>query len=260
MSTPNITPLTYSSYIQTVATMAVIPLTTDAGGYVTTQSAEFNLLIPQMLDYAELRIQRDLDLFASQIDNSSYSLTAGSNLLSVSVNDYVTVQDILITNGTKKTALVPVSKEFLQVAYDDISVTGLPQFFAPYGGDASTFGNTSMEFLFGPYPDQSYGLTLIGTARLPSLAQYAESPQATTSTTFISTWLPDLLLMASMVFISGYQRNFSATSDDPQMAVNYEKQYQTLLKGASVEEARKRFAASGWTSMSPTPVASADRK
>ena len=259
MSTPNTTPLTYNGYVQAVATLAVIP-TVTTNNVVSTGSPEFNTLIPQMLNYAELRIQRDLDLFATQIDNSTYTLTAGSNLLSLSNNDFVTVQDILLTNGTKKTALTPVSKEFLQAVYDDSSVTGAPQYFAPYGGDAATVGNTSILFMLGPYPDQNYGLTVIGTSRAPTLAQYNADPVASTTTTYISTWLPDLLVMASMVFAAGYQRNFSATSDDPQMAVNYEKQYQALLKGPMIEEARKRFAASGWTAMSPTPVATADRK
>ena len=75
--------------------------------------------------------------------------------------------------------------------------------------------------------------------------------------TFISTYLPDLLVIASMVYVSGYQRNWSSTSDDPQMAVNYEKQYQTLLKGALVDVAQKRFAARDWTSAPPAPVAEA---
>ena len=65
--------------------------------------------------------------------------------------------------------------------------------------------------------------------------------------------------MASLVFIAAYQRNFSASSDDPNMAVNYEKTYQTLLKGAMVEEARKKFNSAGWTPLSPAAVASPSR-
>jgi hypothetical protein len=65
--------------------------------------------------------------------------------------------------------------------------------------------------------------------------------------------------MASMIFISGYQRNFGRQSDDPQMAQSYETQYMTLLKGATVEEFRKKYQSSGWTSMSPSPVATPGR-
>ena len=62
-----------------------------------------------------------------------------------------------------------------------------------------------------------------------------------------------------MIYVSAYQRNFGRANDDPQMAVTYESQYQALLQGASVEEARKKFEASGWSSQSPAPVASPSR-
>ena len=65
--------------------------------------------------------------------------------------------------------------------------------------------------------------------------------------------------MASMVYISAYQRNFGRMSDDPQMAVSYESQYQALVKGATVEEFRKKFEAGGWSSMSPATVATPGR-
>jgi hypothetical protein len=43
------------------------------------------------------------------------------------------------------------------------------------------------------------------------------------------------------------------------MAVTYEMQYQTLLKGAVTEEARKKFEASAWSSQGPSPVATPTR-
>ena len=60
--------------------------------------------------------------------------------------------------------------------------------------------------------------------------------------------------MASMIYISAYQRNFGRMSDDPTMAQSYEGQYQVLLRAAITEENRKKFAASAWSSMS-TPIA-----
>jgi len=89
--------------------------------------------------------------------------------------------------------------------------------------------------------------TTIGTAALPS------------STTFISLNLPDVFIMASMIYVSAYQRNFGRANDDPQMAVTYESQYQALLKGAAVEEARKKFEAAGWSSQSPSTFATPTR-
>ena len=65
--------------------------------------------------------------------------------------------------------------------------------------------------------------------------------------------------MASMIYISAYQRNFGRQSDDPQMAQSYEAQYNALLKGAAVEEARKKFEAAAWSSQSPAVVATPSR-
>jgi hypothetical protein len=67
------------------------------------------------------------------------------------------------------------------------------------------------------------------------------------------------MIMASMIYISGYQRNFGRANDDPQMAVTYESQYQALLKGAAIEEARKKFEAAGWSSQSPSTFATPTR-
>ena len=98
----------------------------------------------------------------------------------------------------------------------------------------------------------SKAVEVVGTYRPNSLS-------ATNTTTFISQYLPDVFIMASMIYISAYQRNFGRANDDPQMAITYESQYQALLKGASVEESRKKFEASGWTSQGPAPIATPSR-
>ena len=248
-SSPNTNPLTYNGYVTALSTMAVVQAT----------DVNFLSLLPQALNYAELRIQRDLNLLALQYENDAYVLASGSNLIHLSVDDFVTVQSIAATVGTRKIQLAPASKEYIQSVWDDSSVSGPPVNFAPLGGDAATGGAATVDFLFGPYADAAYPLSIVGTNRAPSLNLFAGTPQATSGLTFISTFLPDLLLMASMIFISGYQRNFSATSDDPAMPVNYEKQYQALVQGAQGEELRKRWSASGWTSMASAPTATPAR-
>jgi hypothetical protein len=79
MTSPAGNPLTYNSYVATVAALAII----NAG-----QDLYFSGLIPQMLNYAELRIQRDLDLLPLQTENDTYALTIGSNLLPIAVNAF----------------------------------------------------------------------------------------------------------------------------------------------------------------------------
>ncbi len=242
------TALTYNSYVSQIATMAVVNTTTN-GSLTVFSDAAMQTALPQMLNYAELRIQRDLDLLALQTTNTSYSLTAGSNTLSILTSDFVTLQNLVLT--ASGIPLLPVSNEWLQNVYSTGSTQGVPNYFAPYGGDPSG-GNTYQNFIVGPIPDQSYAMTLVGTIRAPTL--YVTSG-AGTNTTFISTYLPDLLIMASMIYVSAYQRNFGRQSDDPGMAQSYESQYQILLKGAIGEEYRKKFEAFAWTSQSASPVA-----
>jgi hypothetical protein len=67
-----------------------------------------------------------------------------------------------------------------------------------------------------------------------------------------------LLVIASMIYITMYQRNFSATSDSPDMGMTYEKQYQALRLGAIGEEDRRKQMGSAWsayaTPTSATPT------
>jgi len=262
--------LTYNGYINQIGTMAVVDIFTPTtnttingitylanvayGGTLSQPDTNFNNLIPQMLNYAELRIQRDLDLSQSVTSNPNYTFSSGNNILSISVNDFVTLQTVSVVSGTATLPLTPTSKEYIQNVYNDSSYTAVPTFFAIYGGDAASSGNTSQNIIVGPYPNSSYPVLLTGTIRTQSLYQFATSSLANSSTTFISTYLPDLLIMASMVYISAYQRNFGRESDDPAMAQSYEGQYQALKQKAIEEEFRKKFAASAWTSLS-SPVA-----
>src|ERR1700760_820261 len=230
-------PLTYNGYVSQVANLAVMT-TQTVGGLVSGVDASFNTILSQALNYAELRIQRDLDLLPSLTSNT-YAITAGSNVVAIPVGDFVTIQTLSIGG----TPLSPVSKEFIQNVYGTSAVTGSPIYFAMIGGDANG-GMTANNVMLGPYADVNYPISVFGTVRLPSLSTYANAGQANTGTTFISTWLPDLLLQASMIPIAQFQRNFGPSmGNDDQMSGAYESQYKMLLAGAGVEEARKRFAA-----------------
>lgn len=235
------TGVTYSQYVNDIATLAVVQPT----------DPNFTALIPQMITYAENRIYRDIDFLFTSTSILGYSLAPGSRSLTIPQGTLVVAEQInVITpigqqnpdSGVRNVCL-PVTKEWLDAVYGNSSVTGVPAYFAPFNDNL---------FYFGPYPDAGYYVEIVGTYRPASLS-------ATNNTTFISQYLPDLLIMASMIFISGYQRNFGRQSDDPAMAQSYENQYQVLLKSAMVEEARKKFESSGWTSMSPAIAASPSR-
>jgi hypothetical protein len=229
----------YNTYVQQIATMSVVPVT----------DTNYQIILPQMISYAELRMQRDLDFLSTQISTTAYSFTASNNTLTVPQSQFVTTETMEVIDGSgASTPLLPVTKEFLQNVYGSGSTTGLPAYYAEYGGDAATTGYTSQLIIVGPIPSASYQVRLTGTVRSVPLS-------ATNTQTYISTNLPDMMIMASMIYISAYQRNFGRQSDDPQMAQSYESQYQALKASALVEENRKKYEASAWSSYSPAPAA-----
>ena len=148
--------LNYSSYVQQIATMAVVPVT----------DPNFTIIIPSMIDYAELRMQRDLDFLSTQTSNSSYSFAAGSNTLTIPATGFVVLQTIEVINGSGvSTPLLPVGKEYIQNVFGGGSTQGVPVVFAVYGGDSATAGLTSQNILVGPTPDSGYATRLTGTIR-----------------------------------------------------------------------------------------------
>lgn len=264
------TALSYNLYITQIATMAVLQQTlvttgTAPGSLVTSSDSNFQAIIPQMLNYAELRIQRDLDFLSTQNQQTTQVITTSANQFTVPSQEFVTLQTVTVTDPSGVTTpMIPVSKSFLQNVYASNAVTGTPQYFAMFGNDQLTATSTTdanQNILFGPWTPSTgvYTFNVTGTTRQPTLYTYAVAGSADTIYTFISQNLPDLLIMASMIYLSAYQRNFGREADDPQMAQSYENQYQMLLKGAIVEEARKKFQAGGWTSYSPAVVATPSR-
>ena len=233
--------LTYATYKTALATLSVVPET----------DANWLAILPSAIDYAELRIYRDLDLLSTVQSNTSYSTVSNASKVTLAEGTFVTLQNVNVITpaGTAnpdagtRVPLLPVSKEYIQYAWPSSSNAGVPQYFAM---------QDERSFTLGPWPNATYTLEIIGTIRPATLS-------AVNTTTFISQYLPDLFLMASMIFVSGYQRNFGRQSDDPQMAQSYESQYMALLKGATIEEYRRKFAASAWTSNSPSPVATPGR-
>jgi hypothetical protein len=238
------TGLTYNQYVTELANLAV----------VDPADTNFVANLPQCITYAENRIYRDLDLLSTVSAATGFSLSTGSRQLTFPLPTFVTLQEVNVITpagvadpdaGTR-VSLWPVTKFWLDMMYPTATVTGVPAYMAMLNQNT---------VLVGPWPDQNYAVELVGTVRPDSLS-------SSNSTTFVSLYLPDLFLMASMVFISGYQRDFAlaaSQANDAQMPVNYESQYQTLLKSAMVEEARKKFEGGGWTSMSPAVAATPSR-
>lgn len=231
--------LTYATFVSQISNLM-------AADSSTTQ---FQTMLPGLIDYAEQRIYRELDLLSTIVKDASAALTAGNRnfTLPSAQGRFVTVQGVnVITpvatapdSGTRN-FLSPKSRDYLDAVWNNASGSTVPRCFAMI---------TDQTMILGPWPDNSYTVEIIGTIRPAPLTPVNTS-------TFLTTYLPDLFVAAGMVFASGYMRNFGAQSDNPQMASSWEAQYERLLASANVEELRKRFAGFGWTShqdVAPAP-------
>lgn len=227
-------------------------LTSSLSNLMAISAADTNFIgiLPEIIDYAELRIQRDLDFLNSVTQDSTQQFVVGSRTITAPSN-FVTIQqvNVLTPVGTvsgdagTRISLLPVTKEYLDYVWNSSATTGVPVLFAML---------TNWQIIVGPFPDATYNVEIVGTQRETPLS-------ATNASNYMSTYLPDLYLAAAMIFASGWMRNFGSQADNPQMAQSWETQYNNLLKSSMVEEFRKKFQASAWSSMSPPVVATPTR-
>lgn len=235
--------LTYSTYISTLANLLVIP-STDAG-YTTD--------LPSIIDDAELRCYRDLDLLNTIVRDSSATLTTSTRTFNLpsSIGTFVVVEAInVITPSTTTTAdlgtrnpVVPATKDFLDFSFPSSTGSTVPQFFGMI---------SQSTVIFGPWPDAAYTVEVVGTIRPTALS-------VSNTTTLLSWYFPDLFMAASMVRAAAFLKDYGAAVDDPKMAGTWDAHYQTLLAGAQTEEARKKFTGQGWSSKQPAPIATPPR-
>jgi hypothetical protein len=237
--------LTYAQWQAQISNIAQIPLT----------DANFVAMLPSCIDDAEQRLYRTLQLLQTVTIDHSATFTTGTRSFALpsSIGTFVVTEELnVITpvtttipdNGTRN-GLMPVSKEFLDLFWNSSNGSTVPQYFAQI--NQSTV-------IVGPWPDKAYTVEVVGTIR--------PQPLSTTNvTTILSVYFPDLFVAASMVFVSGYMKNYGAGPglDDPKQGVSWETHYQTLLQSAQVEEQMKKFRSQGWSPQEPAPIATPPR-
>lgn len=234
----------YSDWITAVCDLLdLTAVITDPTKAAPTSEPGFNAIWPRAVEYAELRLYRDLDFLAARVSDTSGRLASNQRTFSLP-SYFIVLEQVQVTdgNGNRQPPLLPVSKDYLEAMWpSDTPATtpSLPTMFAMLD-DQTIF--------VGPPPDSGYKVSVYGVQRATPL-----SPS--NRTTFLTTYLPDLFLAASMVFFTGHQRDWGQQSDDPKMALSWEQTYAALLKGAGVEEARKKFQSVGWSSRFPPSIA-----
>ena len=107
-------------------------------------------------------------------------------------------------------------------------VTGLPKYYAMFGGATGLTDTTSGSILMAPTPDANYVIKIYGNALPTGL-------ETNTSGTYVSRYFPQGLLYACLVEAYGYLKG------PMDMLTMYEQKYkQELQKFASMQIGRRR--------------------
>jgi hypothetical protein len=228
----------YTTYTSQIANITAI----------SSNDANFQTMLPGMIDYAEQRMYRETDLLATRVTDSTGNLTTGNRTftLPTDVGTYLVIEEANVISPATATSstgtripLVNTSRSFIDLCYpSNVTAQGVPEFFAM---------KDNATILVGPSPNSSYIMEIRGTQRPTPLS-------AANSSTILTQMLPDAFIAASMVFAAGYMRDFGAQSDNPQMAQSWETQYKTLIQSANVEELRKKYQSQAWTNQLPNPL------
>lgn len=241
----------YSDWVTATSDLLDIAATiTNAAAADPSSDPNFNNIIPRAIDYAENRIQRDMDLINTYVADQSGTFKASSRNFTypTDLGTYVVVTQISLLLGTspnlvRQQPLLPMSWEALNSFYPSdtpLSPTpSYPIYWAPTNG---------LGGIVGPAPDQAYSFEIVGTQRFVQMS-------SSNPTNFLSTFMPDVYLAASMVFLYTYQRDLGAAADDPQAVASWGARYQELMKPAYVENMRTLFRSSGWNGRLTSSIA-----
>ena len=184
------------------------------------------------INYAEQRIYRELNLLTTRIRNSSSTCTANSRSFTIpnatGSIPFTTVTEISIIVAGNRNVLMSAAKKLVDTV-------------APTDTATSASAVPSMYYLlnqqtaiFGPSPGSAYTVEVTGTYRPAPLS-------ASNTTTFLTNYLPDLFVAASMVYSGNNMRDFGIEGGNAALAQSWEQQYEALFASANSEETRKRY-------------------
>lgn len=244
----------YSDVTTALGDLLQYPITSAASA-TPSSSADFNNILPRCFEYTEGRIYRELDFIVARTFDTSTNLTANTRTVTLpTVTQFFVIQGVnAISPATaatpaqgKRNRLELASNDFIDLVWpieQGGTLNTLPQY-------AVLFNTTTM--IVAPTPDANYPLEFIGIIR-PALLAYNNTSN------YITLSYPELYIAACMVFMTGFQRDFGAQSDDPKMAMSWESTYQTLKSSALEEEQRRKTQSTNWSPYSKAPLSQPQR-
>lgn len=215
---------------------------TDAAGVTPTSDDDFNVIYPSIIADAEGMMYRDpdLDFLQTRGTDSTATTVSGTRTLTIPTQILIVEQAALITPASTAPAagtrvnLSRVSTEWINDVYPVQTFTAAPIYGQAY---YAIFNGT--QIIIAPTPDAAYTCEFYGVLKQVTLS-------STNTDTVLTNLFADVFLAASMVFASGYMKNFSAAgADNPPQAISWLGHYNDLKKGAAFISTRQKFLARG---------------
>lgn len=202
-----------------------------AGALVLDETdPDFIAGLPTVIDNAEQRCYRDLDLVATSVAvNGTMTMYNRYFTLPTSAGHIIVVDAINVFDSSQvRHSMRPVSRDVVDMFWpSDVSdPDAIPEIFARVDDG---------RVLVGPAPGSALTAEVVGTIRPDPLS-------STNASTFLSLYVSDVFFAASMETACGViLKNYGAQADDPRSAMSWEASYQARLASAKGEELRKNY-------------------
>lgn len=241
-------PTNYNTFVgQFFNAVAASTVATYDGGWLTE--------LPLVIDRAEGRLYRELELLDEIITDTTGSLTAGQQawplptaygtfLVLHSVNVVTPASVTLASSTATRIPLTGTTRAMIDNIYPSGSVVGPPEYYAR--------PNANTLYL-GPTPDSSYGMEIVGLQQPTALS--SNNP-----TTPLTNLFPDLWFAAAMTEAVCFMRDTGGMSDNPAMSAGWEATYQKLLMSAHKIEQQRKMRSEAWGSADPSKLATPPRR
>ena len=217
-------------------------LQTDIRNYTEVDSNVFTAaILNRFIENAEYRIFYDLPMDSDRV-RSDAQLATDFNSINVPAGCLFVRGVQVFASTSSRTGqgqfLLKRDQTFIQEYVGELTgtegsqtgqdTTGLPKYYAMFGGATGTTSTTSGAIYMSPTPDQNYLYTIYWNKIPPSL-------ETDTSGTYVSKYFPQGLLYACLV------EAFSFLKGPADMLTLYEQKYkQELAKFASMQIGRRR--------------------
>jgi hypothetical protein len=217
-------------------------LEADIRSYTEVDSTVFSgATLGKFIENAEYRINLDLPMDSAREEYQG-TLAADVNTVRVPAG-YMFVRGVEVFNSTSSrtgpaTWLQKRDRTFINEYVGQLTgpeggstgqdTTGLPKYYAMFGGATGLTDTTSGNIIMAPTPDANYLINIHGNAMPTGLG-------TNTSGTYVSRYFPQGLLYATLVEAYGYLKG------PADMLTLYEQKYkQELQKFASLQIGRRR--------------------